>query len=171
MLNEIQKKELDRFEEKFWSGRNAVYVETGPGHMIFARPLVRRYADAYTEKYNSGFGSVSVFEIVLSELLREGKIVEIKSGNESNPTDEIAQAISDYEAGRIPTSVFWKRYRSDAQLRNAYDQFLLGQSTPTAEELTAAGFHSIPARVAQHKLLTDPSFRKNVDRLIAEGKI
>lgn len=177
MLNEQQQKEMDQFEEKFWGAdhKNVMYIEAGTVNMVSADRLIRRYADAYTEKFNSGFGSVSVFGIVLNELLAEGKIIELKS-DEPEVSAEIRDIVDRYENQHTMSSFEFKRhYLSNRALRDFYDAHT-GLSTAARAaaqplNLTADEYRRIPSAVAQKRYRNDASFRAACDKLFAVGRV
>ena len=141
---------------------------TGKWSLAATVPLVCAFTKIYVEKYNAGFPSVSAFQIVLDELIKDGQLKPIAI--ESQIPDEIAEFIRKAEAGQISTYELKRRYMSDRNFRDAYDQHT-GLAAPRSVTLTAAEYRSTPSAVLQKRYKQEPAFRQAVDALHASGQV
>ncbi len=155
------------------------YVEKGvlykvKGSVAAALPEIRKIARAYVEKHNAGYASQSVFSIVVDLMLQSGDLSAVK-GNDSQSQipAEIRDFIEKAESGKISTFELRRRYLSDRNFRNSYDQHtgLAAFATPQPIQLTADEYHRIPSRTAQARYQRDPAFKAAVDKLFAAGRV
>ena len=178
-MNAVQQNQFDEFFDKFLANHPEGFVylakdpATGKWSPLATIPLLRKFTELYVERYNSGAPSESAFGIVLNELIKAGDLRSLPSDETPKIPADVFTFIRDAENGKISTYELRRKYMSDRNFRNYYDQYtgLAQLVTPQPIQLTADEYHRIPSRTAQARYQKDPAFKASVDKLIADGKI
>ena len=176
MLNEIEEQRFEQEWQKwheaqlngpFYKGRD----EQGNWSLTASMPLVYKFSKLYSEKHNNGFASQSVFSIVRNMLVESGDLVGVK--DEPQIPADILEFIQKAETGKVSTYELRRRYLSDRNFRNSYDQYtgLAALATAKPVALTAEEYKRIRSSVAQRRYRQDSAFRAAVDALHASGMV
>lgn len=165
--------------EKEWDVWLASYADKGilykakdvNGRWSFAAlPEICKLAKAYCEKHNGGYASQSAFSIVIDLMLQSGDLAAVKdSESQSEIPLDLAQYISEYEAGKVSTFEFRRRYMAEKRFRDAYD-IHSGLAAPQPITLTAQEYRSMPIAMVRRRVAADPAFKAAVGKLFAEGR-
>jgi hypothetical protein len=168
----IDHEKFDECFEKFMDGRPeglpfTAQDSTGKWSLAAVVPLLLKYTELFVLK-SGGHPSVSAFQIILGELIADGQVKPIAL--EPQISHEIAEFIRKAEAGQIGTYELKRRYMSDRNFRDAYDQHA-GLAVQPKVSLSAEEYRRIPVAQAQRRYRQDVGFKAAVDKLFASGQV
>jgi hypothetical protein len=127
-----------------------------------------------------GYPSVASWERAYLELRAEGAVPDFRGSIAEQPAAPplIPQEIIDWiDNPRVSSFEQRRRYATDSQFKKYYDLYLSTQlkAKVAAEEnetlLTVEQYNAMPRIEVVKKYRSSVSFRRGVDKLIAEGKI
>jgi hypothetical protein len=141
--------------------------------------LIRGEVEKYLEEAG-GYPAPAHFERFYLHLLNDGKIKPFKGSlSEQQPPEPlIPKDVIDWiENPRVSSFEQRRRYATDPQFKKYYDLYLSSQlkAKVAAEEseatLTVEQYNAMPRIEVVKKYRSSVSFRRGVDKLIAEGRI
>jgi hypothetical protein len=141
--------------------------------------LIRGKVEEYLEEAG-GFPAPAHFERFYLQLLHDGKIQPFRGSlSEQQPPAPLIppEIVAWIESPRVSSFEQRRRYATDPQFKKYYDLYLNTQlkAKVAAEEkeetLTVEQYYGMPRIEVVKKYRASASFKRGVDKLIAQGKI